>query len=64
MQEYIAGAHSMEGRYPFLDLDVVQEYLWLTAELKNRVYKHPVYNYLISNGYPLSPNKKVDTPLC
>lgn len=58
-EEYVAGAHSMEGRYPFLDTQVVQEFLWLKAEVKNRHYKHPIYNYLIQSSYPVSKNTKI-----
>ena len=28
-EELVAGVHGIEGRYPFLDPKVVQEYLWL-----------------------------------
>jgi len=38
-EEFTAGAHGVETRYPFLDREVVQEYLWLTGEVKNREYK-------------------------
>lgn len=31
-EEHVAGAHGVEGRYPFLDTRVVQEYLWLAPE--------------------------------
>merc|ERR1712060_996761 len=34
-EELVAGVHGMEGRYPFLDRRTVQEYLWLTSDLKN-----------------------------
>ena len=30
----MAGAHGIEGRFPYLDVDVVQEYLWLNTTLK------------------------------
>ncbi|MGH8430656.1 MAG: asparagine synthase-related protein, partial [Solimonas sp.] len=45
-EEYLAGAYGNETRYPFLDRDVVQEFLWLTPELKNRNYKAPLHEYL------------------
>ena len=38
-EESVMGAHGIESRYPFLSNRVVQEYLWLTPEAKNRVYK-------------------------
>ena len=37
-EEYVAGAYGIETRYPFLDTDLVQEFLWLSAELKNNKY--------------------------
>ena len=33
-EEHVAGAHGIEGRFPYLDVDVVQEYLWLNTTLK------------------------------
>jgi hypothetical protein len=38
-EELVAGTHGVEGRYPFLDTQVVQEYLWLKDEVKNTKYK-------------------------
>lgn len=37
--ERMTGAWGMEGRYPFLDRQLTQEFLWLTDELKNKEYK-------------------------
>jgi hypothetical protein len=58
-EEIIGGSYGIEQRYPFLDKDVVQEFLWLTADLKNKYYKSPLHNYMSMNNYPFSPNKKV-----
>lgn len=58
-EEYVSGAYGIEGRYPFLDKYVVQEFLWLSNELKNKWYKAPIYNYLLTNNYPFDENKKV-----
>ena len=58
-EEYIAGTYGIEGRYPFLDKYVVQEFLWLKPELKNKYYKAPIYNYLLLNNYPFDLNKKI-----
>ena len=58
-EEYIAGTYGIEGRYPFLDKNVVQEFLWLSNDLKNKWYKAPIYNYLKTNNYPFDENKKV-----
>ena len=38
-EEYVAGHFGIETRYPFLDNDLVQEFLWLSHTLKNSVYK-------------------------
>jgi len=58
-EEYIAGSFGIETRYPFLDVDVVQEFLWLTPELKNKSYKSVVYEYLVHNNFPIDINKKI-----
>jgi len=57
-EEHVAGAYGIEGRYPFLDKYVVQEFLWLTAELKNKNYKSPLDNYLVTNNFPFEKNQK------
>lgn len=57
-EEHVAGSYGIEGRYPFLDKYVVQEFLWLTAELKNREYKSPLDNYLTMNKFPYEKNQK------
>lgn len=57
-EEYVGGAFSIETRYPFLDTDVVQEFLWLTPELKNKFYKAPIREYLIKNNIPFDENVK------
>lgn len=58
-EEYVAGSHAIETRYPFLDKDVVQEFLWLSPALKNRYYKAPIHEYLKRNNFPFSEGKKV-----
>ena len=57
-EEHIAGSFGMETRYPFLDKRLVQEFLWLTAELKNKKYKAPIYEYLTKCKYPFEDGKK------
>ncbi len=57
-EEHIAGAYGVEARYPFLDTQVVQEFLWLKPELKNMFYKAPLYTYLNRYRYPFKPNVK------
>ena len=51
-EEYAAGSQGVETRYPFLDVDVVQEYLWLTAEAKNSAYKRPVADFMREHSWP------------
>lgn len=58
-EEYVAGSHSVETRYPFLDRDVVQEFLWLKPELKNSNYKAPIHEYLKRNNFPFSEGVKI-----
>ena len=57
-EEYVAGLHGLEARYPFLDRDVVQEFLWLTPELKNSQYKSVLDNYFVQNNFPFSRGEK------
>lgn len=56
--EDIAKLYGIEIRYPFLDVDLVQEFLWLSPELKNRNYKAPLFEYLTLNNVPFEPNVK------
>lgn len=58
-EEYIAGHFGIETRYPFLDRQLVQEFLWLTPELKNSQYKSALAEYLKVNNFPYSPNEKL-----
>jgi len=58
-EEYAGGAFNIETRYPFLDKEVVQEFLWLTAAAKNRAYKAPLQEYLTINKFPFDKNKKI-----
>ena len=50
--ELTAGAHGVEGRYPFLDPEVVQEFLSLSQALKNSEYKRPIADFLRRHRYP------------
>ena len=58
-EESIATLYSIETRYPFLDKNVIQEFLWLKPELKNKYYKAPLHNFLIENNYPFCCNEKI-----
>jgi asparagine synthetase B (glutamine-hydrolysing) len=57
-EEYVTGSHGVEGRYPFLDFDVVQEFLSISSSLKNSAYKAPLAAYLKSRDFPVSYNQK------
>ena len=56
--EFIAGSHMIEGRYPFLDHQVVQEFLWLHPSVKNDVYKRPIHDMFIKFNYPFEQGAK------
>jgi asparagine synthetase B (glutamine-hydrolysing) len=56
--EEIAELYGIEVRYPFLDVDLVQEFLWLTPELKNKNYKAPIFEYLTRNKVPFDEKVK------
>lgn len=58
-EEYAGGAFNVETRYPFLDKDLVQEFLWLKPELKNKHYKAPLREYLIKNNFPFKEGEKI-----
>ena len=57
-EEYVAGHFGIETRYPFLDKHLVQEFLWLTADLKNSKYKSCLDEYLKNNNFPYQPAEK------
>jgi asparagine synthetase B (glutamine-hydrolysing) len=58
-EEYYGGSFNIETRYPFLDKKVVQEFLWLTPELKNAFYKAPLREYLTRENYPFDEGVKI-----
>jgi asparagine synthetase B (glutamine-hydrolysing) len=58
-EEYVAGSYGIETRYPYLDKDVVQEFLWLDNKIKNANYKSVLFEYFKTNNYPFEPNKKI-----
>jgi asparagine synthetase B (glutamine-hydrolysing) len=57
-EERVLGRFGLEGRYPFLDRELVQEFLWLDPSLKNARYKAPIAEYLDRNNYPYSAGTK------
>ena len=58
-EEYVTGVYGVEGRYPYLDKKVVQEFLSLSHNLKNSQYKSVLDNYFVENNYKFSRGKKV-----
>ena len=58
-EEAVASLYGIESRYPYLDKDVVQEYLSLSRELKNIKYKSPLYVYMKSHNYRFDENVKI-----
>ena len=57
-EEYVAGHFGIETRYPFLDRNLVQEFLWLSAKLKNSKYKSALDEYLVVNNFPYENEKR------
>ena len=58
-EELVGGAHGIESRYPFLDPEVVQEFLWLNENLKNSLYKKPLADYLTKYSFAFRNNSKI-----
>ena len=58
-EESVSGGFGIEGRYPFLDTKLVQEFLWLKPELKNKTYKSVIHEYLKKNNYPFDEGVKI-----
>ena len=58
-EEYVAGSFGIETRYPFLDTQLVQEFLWIESDLKNKYYKSVVHEYLMRNNFPFDENNKI-----
>ena len=58
-EEHVAGMYGIETRYPFLDKDVVQEFLNLKQELKNKNYKSVLHEYLTKHDFPFLVNRKI-----
>lgn len=56
-EEYVCGLYGVQARFPFLDKDVVQEFLWLTSDLKNKNYKAPIQYFFEQNEFPYRNEK-------
>lgn len=57
-EECVGGSWNVETRYPFLDKDFVQEFLWLKPKLKNAKYKSVITEYLERAKFPFH-NRKI-----
>ena len=57
-EESVSSLHGIETRYPFLDKNVVQEFLYLKPNLKNDKYKSPLHHYMVKYDYPFEENVK------
>lgn len=57
-EEIISGLYGIEGRYPFLDKYVVQEFLSLSPSLKNGKYKAPLDYFMSKYKYPFESGVK------
>lgn len=59
--EYVGGCYSFETRFPFCDKYLVQEFLWLKPELKDKHkkfnHKAPLAQYLEKEGFPFHVKK-------
>ncbi len=55
--EYVAGSIGYETRYPFLDKQLVQEFLYLHPSIKNTCPKYPLVWYLEKNKNPYTSAK-------
>lgn len=58
-EEFVAGSYGIEGRYPFLDVNVVQQFLNIEERLKNNEYKSAIANYLAGSNFPFTRNTKL-----
>ena len=58
MFERVAGCFGIESRYPFLDKQVVQEFLWLSDHIKNSNFKQCIGQYMDKCKFPYLKNEK------
>ena len=56
--EMVAGLFGIEGRYPFLDRQLIQAFLRLSPALKNARYKHCIASFLEAHHYPYEAGVK------
>ena len=56
--EMITGLFGIEGRYPYLDKDLIQSFINLTTAIKNDRYKNCIASFLDVNNYPFEEEVK------
>jgi len=56
--EKILGSFGIETRYPYLDKNLVQEFLWLDVSLKNKAYKYCLTQKFKKSYFPYWIEKK------
>jgi asparagine synthetase B (glutamine-hydrolysing) len=57
-EEYVSGSYGIEARYPYLDKQVVQEFLSLGQAIKNSSYKSVLRNLFEQLRYPFAADEK------
>lgn len=57
MFSYVTDFYDINVKYPFLDKEVVQEFLFLSAENKNQCYKSPLSYFMSFYQYPFQNHK-------
>ena len=57
--EMISGLFGIEGRYSFLDSELIQEFLLINSNLKNYKYKNCIANFLDIEKYPYQKKVKI-----
>ncbi len=56
--EMISGLFGIEGRYPYLDKDLIQAFISLKTTIKNQRYKNCLASFLVENNYPFEEEVK------
>lgn len=59
IDDHIYGMHGMDTRCPFLDVNLIQAWLNVVPELKNKEYKHWQQQYLRIKNFSYTKEKKV-----
>ena len=57
--DLLGGYYGIQHMEPLLDVGLVQAWLNTTAELKNKRYKHWMFEYMTEHDYPMLENVKI-----